>query len=116
MSTEILPTLHDSLDAAAASLPYGFLEAVADHGDEALSSWLKANAPEDVFELFECLRCVKIQTDAMLRGVTGQRTDLSLFEYVATIARVSDDLGIDWHGCDGGKITARPNNAAPQPA
>ena len=104
----------DSLSTAAAGLPYAFLEAVADHGETALHKWLKEHAPKDVFELFDCLMAVKVETTGMLRGPRTWRVDSSLLEYVATIARVSSALGATWHDNDGCEILWR--GAAEQPA
>jgi len=111
MTTKTTP-MGTALDAAANGLPYGFLEAVSDHGEAALSDWLHKNAPEDVYELFDCLLAVKANCEGLLRGATGKRTDSSLLEYVATIARVSNDLGVTWHG-HAGPIIVRPASEPP---
>lgn len=116
MTTKTLP-IGAALDVAAASLPYGFLEALADHGEKALSAWLRENTPEHVAELFDSLMAVKVRTAALRAGNGQARTDSSLLEWVAEIARGADLLGVQWTGPAGeiyapGKVTIADDTAS----
>ncbi len=98
------PNTINCLDTAAAKLPYAFLEAVAEHGEQALSEWLRKNAPSEIVELYGCWLAVKVAADgARVGDLRGH--DSSLLEYVATVARGVTDLGGTWHGPTGEILT-----------
>jgi len=112
MTTKTLPTLGASLDTAAASLPYGFLEALCDHGEKSLGDWLRENAPDHVAELFDSLIAVRVRSMALRSGDGNSHTDSSLLEWVASIACCAAKLDVQWTGPYGeiygpGKLTIK---------
>lgn len=93
MTTNALTTL----DTAAVKLPYAFLEAISDHGEQALGVWLREHAPQNVAALFDNWLCVKIAAQCSRAG-DNLGNDTSLLESVANVARGVSELGGTWHG------------------
>jgi len=83
--------------AAAHALPADFLEALADHAEEALSAWLKAHAPANVAHAFDNYNVVRLATGYAREGRLETATDDSLLEYVSGLAAAVTELGGTWH-------------------
>ena len=88
---------NETMTAAAHALPADFLEAVADHAEEALRDWLKDHAPATVAEAFDRYNMVRLATGYAREGRLESATDDSLLEYVSGLAVAVTELGGTWH-------------------
>lgn len=91
-------TRTQSMIEAAHALPADYLEALADHGEEALSDWLKDHAPANVAEAFDRYNMVRLAASYAREGTLRKAMpDESLLESVAALAKAVTDLGGTWH-------------------
>ena len=88
---------NETMTAAAHALPADFLEAVADHAEEALSAWLKGHAPANVARAFDLYNAVRLATGYAREGRLETATDDSLLEYVSGLAAAVTELGGNWY-------------------
>ena len=91
-------TRTQSMIEAAHALPADFLEALADHGEEALGDWLKDHAPAHVAEAFDRYNVVRLAASYAREGRLKQAMpDESLLEYISGLAAAVTELGGNWY-------------------